>query len=349
MDENFYQSAVRKAVSKGAKLLEQIEKGDISQVRCDMSGKYDGGGIYDINGKNRLLLARFLMWQDRLPDNAEELLSMLMEEEISALRQDSFQGFGYGLMILTALLNRYNHNGKYQGLFYRAKDANFDTACGYDPNECEKLLSEKIDDLSPADCIYMLIDLELYDEAAKLAEKYAEDNPPENEADYQMLIYINNYTGRKQYNLPYYEAVADIELERENPSKVSLALGNLIRAYIELGEYDKAYIAIGRAREFIFKVSEWNKCGPGRNYFEYAAELVCRMPEKAVSIWEEWRYFSVKFPDDMSMDCLKKHISAAEAVGDAEAADIFRKALDRKMDKLSKNLSSQEMCADLRA
>ncbi|MGN1102189.1 MAG: hypothetical protein ACI4RG_08360 [Huintestinicola sp.] len=336
MDENFYRNALRKAVSKGAKLLEQIEKGDISQVRCDMSGEYDGGGIYDINGKNRLLLARFIMWQDRLPHNSEELISMLMEEEISALRQDSFQGFGDGLMILTALLSRYNQNGKYQGTFYRAKDANFDTACGYEPKECEKLLSKRIDDLSPADCIYMLIDLKLYDEAAKLAEKYAEDNPPETESDYQMLIYINNYTGRKQYNLSYYETIAEMELEREKPPKVSLALSQLIRAYIEVGEYDNAYIAMGRAREFIFKVSEWNKCGLGRNYFEYAAELVCKMPEKAESIWEEWRYFSVKFPDDMSVNCLKKHISAAETVGDAEAADIFRKALDRKMNKLSK-------------
>lgn len=297
-----------------------------------MSGEYDGGGIYDINSKNRLLLARFLMWQNRLPDNAEELLSMLMEEEISARRQDSFQGFGYGLMIFTALLDRYNHDGKYQELFYRAKDANFDTACGYDPKDCGIILSKKIDDLSPVDCIYMLTDLGFFDEAAKLAEKYAGDNPPETESDYQMLIYINNYTGKKQDNLSYYEAIAEMELEREKPSKVSLALSHLIGAYIEVGEYDKAYIAMGRAREFIFKVSEWNECGLGRNYFEYAAELVCRMPEKAESIWEEWRYFSVKFPDDMSVDCLKKHIRAAEAVGDAEAAGIFRSALDRTME-----------------
>lgn len=333
MDEFFYRNAVRTAVSKGAKLLEQIEKGDISQVRCDMSGEYDGGGIYDINSKNRLLLARFLMWQDRLPDNAEELLSMLMEEEISARKQDSFQGFGDGLEILTALLDHYyNEDGRYDGLFHKAKDANFDTFCGYEPKNCGRFLSEKIDDLCPTDCIYFLADLDNLDEAGRLAEKYAEDNPPFSVTEYKLLIYINNYTGRKQYNLPYYEDLSDLFLEREDPWDVSSSLSQLIGAYIDAGEFDKAYIAMGRAREYLFKVSEWNECGLGRNYFEYAAELVCAMPEKAESIWEEWRYFSVKFPDDMSVDCLKKHICAAEAVGDAEAAHIFRKALDRTME-----------------
>ncbi|MBP0956695.1 MAG: hypothetical protein J5997_04930 [Oscillospiraceae bacterium] len=333
MDENFYRNAVRNAVSKGAELLEQIKKGDISRVRCDMSGEYDGGGIYDINSKNRMLLARFLMWQDRLPDDGEELLSMIMKEEISARRQDSFQGFGDGLEILTALLDHYyNEDGRYDNLFGQAKNANFDTFCGYEPKECVKILSEKIDDLSPTDCIYFLADLDNLDEAGRLAEKYAEDNPPFSVTEYKFLIYINNYTGRKQYNIPYYEAVADIFLEREDPWDVSSSLSQLIRAYIEVGEYDKAYLAMGRAREFIFKVSEWNECGLGRDYFEYAAELVCTMPDKARSIWEEWRYFSVKFPDDMSVNCLKKHIHAAEAVGDTEAAHIFRSALDRTME-----------------
>lgn len=336
MDENYYRNAVRKAVSKGAELLEQIEKGDLSQVRCDMSGNYDGGGIYDINGKNRLLLARFLMWQDLLPDNAEELIAMLLKEEIAALRQDSFQGFGDGLTILTALLYRYNDDGRYDGLFGQAKDANFDTFCGYEPDSCIKILSESIDELSSIDCIYFLTDLGLFDEAGELADKYTEDNPPLTESDYKMLICINNFLGRKQKNLPYYEAVADTELEREDHWAVSLAFSNLIKAYIDIGQYDKAYIAMGRAREYLFRVSEWNECGLGRNYFEFAAELVCAMPEKAESIWDEWRYFSVKFPDDMSVDCLNKHISAAETVNDKEAADIFSRALCRLMDKIRK-------------
>ena len=333
MDENFYRNAVRMAVSKGEELLEQINCGDVSQVRCDMSGEYKGGGFYDVNSLNRLIIARYLLWSEKMPDNAEELLYMLMEEEISARKSDSFQGFGDGLKILTALLDHYyNEDGRYDGLFHQAKDANFDTACGYEPKQCGKILSERIDELSPVDCIFMLTDLELYDEAGKLAEKYAEDNPPKTEYDHKMLICINNFTGRKQFNLPYYEALADMKLEREDPWEVSLALSDLIDAYIRSGEYNKAYLAMGRARVYLFKVSEWNECGLGRNYFEYAAELVCTMPEKARSIWEEWRYFSVKFPDDMSVNCLKKHIRAAEAVDDTEAAHIFRSALDRTME-----------------
>lgn len=338
MDELFYRNTLSEVVSRGNEELERIFKGDFSRVCCNMSGEYDGGGNFDINSKNRLLIAYYLLWSNKLPDNAESIISQLLAEEISAHSQDAFQGCGDGLAIISALLSRYNENGKYDELFLRAKNANFDCECGYSIENCLLFLSEKLETKSPYDCIFTLIDLGAYEEAARLAEKYAEDHPPVSKSDYHRLICINKFTGRKKENIPYYQKLVDMKLELDDPWEIASALRDLIAAYIEFGEYGKAYHAIGRAREYLFKIHEWQDCGLGRDYFEFIAELVLAMPEKVESIWSEWRDFSVKYPENMSSSCLKKLFAAAKAVSDSDAADIFFGAMDKKNAPL--NISS---------
>lgn len=88
-------------------------------------------GTDDENYIDRLWLAYYLLYCHI--DN-EEAVAFLFEEELKDREQNSFQGIGSTLQILTHLIRKYNGDGKYAGLLERAKNANFDCACGYDPD-----------------------------------------------------------------------------------------------------------------------------------------------------------------------------------------------------------------------
>ena len=64
----------------------------------------------------------------------EEAIAFLFGEELKDRERNSFQEIGSTLEILTHLIRKYNGDGKYTGLLERAKNANFDCACGYDPD-----------------------------------------------------------------------------------------------------------------------------------------------------------------------------------------------------------------------
>lgn len=336
MNEKFYRSKLWSAVLKAEEEIRLIESGDISRVCCNMSGEYDGGGKFDVNYENRLIIARYLMWSDeRLPDT-EKLTAFLLKEEISAKKQDAYQGIGDCLGILSVILDSCNADGKYDELFSQAKNANFDCECGYSIETFKNEYAYSFSEITPYECICLLSDIDC-SAAAVLAEKYAEEHLPKTARDYTNLIYINKMTGREKENIPYYEAVAEITLEHDDPWKCSSALGELIGGYIKNGEFEKAYRSLGRAREYIFRVKEWYSCGLGRDYFEYAAELILHMPERAESLWDEWKYFAVNAADDICINCLKKLITAAESVHDNEAVNIFNTALSKKEQLLRKS------------
>ena len=63
------------------------------------------------------------------------------------------QGIGTTIEILTYLLGKYNSGHKYDELFFRAKNANFDCACGY---SAELVMSETLSDNDLLDCIYII-------------------------------------------------------------------------------------------------------------------------------------------------------------------------------------------------
>ena len=88
-------------------------------------------GTDDENYTNRLRLAYYLLYC-HIED--EEAVSFLFGEELKDREQNSFQGIGSTLKTLTHLIRKYNGDGKYAGLLERAKNANFDCACGYNPD-----------------------------------------------------------------------------------------------------------------------------------------------------------------------------------------------------------------------
>ena len=177
-DMDIYITALKNALERSSLIYEQLENGDFSSVVCDMSGQYDYGGEYDINGLERTRLAYYMMM---LPaeDISADMLERLMREEISARKQDSYQGVGDALRIFTALLRRYG-KGEYQSLFDEARSANSDCECGYAPENCDNILKERIDDYPPESCISALDYLGFDDEAAELSKLYADKSADNN-------------------------------------------------------------------------------------------------------------------------------------------------------------------------
>lgn len=86
--------------------------------------------------------------------------------------RNSFQGIGSGLRVLTALLGRYNGHGRYEELFRRAKNANFDCACGYDP---EDGVDENFENNSLLDCIYLCQEMDYKDVMAEMVDEWKQD------------------------------------------------------------------------------------------------------------------------------------------------------------------------------
>ncbi|WP_431685784.1 hypothetical protein [Hahella sp. NBU794] len=87
------------------------------------------GDSYDLNEKPRY--AAMLALQYDLKNSDETLVRFLFEQEILARENDDYQGIGEALPLGAYLLASFKRPGDIP-LFYDAKFANFDTACGFD-------------------------------------------------------------------------------------------------------------------------------------------------------------------------------------------------------------------------
>lgn len=89
----------------------------------------DEYGDFDDHGIARLAVAYALQYDRRSSD--ESLIRFLLRHEIKARQEDSFQGLGDALPLLSFLLLRFKRRDDVP-LFVEARFANFDTFCGYD-------------------------------------------------------------------------------------------------------------------------------------------------------------------------------------------------------------------------
>lgn len=97
----------------------------------------------------------------------------MFEEELKDRETNSFQGIGACLEILTFLLMKYNGAHQYDALFERAKNANFDCACGYDRNVEQETQLERCDIY---DCIQIAIETGYPESAARACRGMEERN-----------------------------------------------------------------------------------------------------------------------------------------------------------------------------
>lgn len=139
---------LKNKIGKQEQVWHALQAGDTGTV-CYKEFQNGEWGTDDENYKNHLRLACYLLYF-HIED--EEAVSYLFGEELKDRENNSFQGIGSTLRILTRLIRKYNGDGKYDELLARAKNANFDCACGYDP---EGEMGDIFEENSLLDCIYL--------------------------------------------------------------------------------------------------------------------------------------------------------------------------------------------------
>lgn len=120
-------------------------------------GKSGEHGTFDKNYENRARICYALLYDvcEMSAADKKALARELFCEELKDRETNSFQGIGDNLEMLTSLLLELGEPSDSE-LFERAKNANFDCACGYEPRIIK---AQPLDEFSLIDCIYALSDL----------------------------------------------------------------------------------------------------------------------------------------------------------------------------------------------
>ena len=229
---------LKEKIGEQQKVYEALRAGNADLV-CYKEFQNGEWGTDDANYTNRLRLTYYLLYE-RIDD--ERVAAYLFQEELKDRENNSFQGIGSTLRILTWLLKKYNQGHKYDSLFERAKRANFDCACGYGTEDTVEEDFEKNDLL---DCIYICRELDYKDVMGILVDAWKKDTGDTarwNLSDHSMLIEFNAFLGRDEENEALYQKQLQEALETGagQARDIIPRYRDLIRYYLHVGKYDEA-------------------------------------------------------------------------------------------------------------
>lgn len=218
-------------------VYDSLKKGDAGLV-CYREFENGEWGTDDANYTNRLRLAYYILY---CGIDDEEAAAYLFGEELKDRERNSFQGIGSGLRVLTALLGRYNGDGRYEELFRRAKNANFDCSCGYDPKDG---VDENFENNSLLDCIYLCQEMDYKDVMAGLVDEWKQDRENGTGRDGSSrgrLIEFNRFLGRDRENEGLYKKQLEEILSAKESRVRDIISGyrDMIRYYLQTEDYDR--------------------------------------------------------------------------------------------------------------
>ena len=269
-------------------------------------------GTDDENYTNRLRLAYYLLYC-HIED--EEAVAFLFGEELKDREQNSFQGIGSTLEILTHLLRKYNVDGKYASLLERAKNANFDCACGYDP---DGQMEDDFGENSLLDCIYLCWEMEYRDVMGSLVDEWKKTITEWSDSNRKVLIDFNTFLKRDAENEKLYQEQLEEILSAEKSSTRDIISGykDMIRHYIYICDYEKALCLC----EKVIKTTDYGQIRTLRLFkdiLEACFEVTANHTTAAASLWNWAKAELQKVPQSSWYGNLyTKGIAAAKAMDD---------------------------------
>ena len=296
------------------KTLELARKGKTQWSRfAYREAKSEERGSFDANELVRYQLLLELQYDWHTSD--EELVRFLFEQEILARENDSFQGIGEALWLSAFLLAKVCKPNDIS-LFWRAKQANFDTHCGFDiefvfwplKNETESFLEKEHPEIHAIlseryDGDVILESIETWFKAREKSHpSCAEDEPPL--GLYERCLVFGDIEKAKEH----------LEHWAANESDLDRKSSTLKYAYKEVKEFDKA-IAIVQ-KEIEKKPPGREKAGALRDLLE--TYILAGSPARALQCvediddefkrFEDWKqiglgHISAKAAFDFSMAC----------------------------------------------
>ena len=292
-------------------VYQALKAGNDATVRYEEF--YNGEwGTDDENYTNRLRLAYYLLYC-HIED--EEATVFLFQEELKDRERNSFQGIGSTLQILTHLIRKYNGDGKYADLLEQAKAANFDCACGYDPNG---QMEDDFETNSLLDCIYLCREMEYRDVMESLVDEWKKNTTEWSGSNRSVLIDFNTFLGRNAENERLYQEQLAEVLSAENSRMRDIISGykNKSRYYIYTCDHEKALCLC----EKVIETTDYGQIRTLRLFkdiLEACFEVTANHSKAAAGLWNWAKAEMQKVPQSSRYGNLyTKGIAAAKAMDD---------------------------------
>lgn len=325
-----YLDLLRAEILKQREVYLALKAGRQDSV-CYKSYRDPEFGTQDANYENRLRLAYYLLYE-KVED--EEVIFWLFQEELADRESNSFQGIGAALEILTFLLARYNAGHSYDTWFQRAKNANFDCACGYDP---ALEVNDTFSDNDLLDCIYLCRDMGYRDVMEPLVAQWRASVTDWDDAGRESLIRFYSFLGKEEENEVLYLELLSSAKQSGKARDTLRAYGRLIRHYLLLGKCAAAHGCLDEARE-LSEHTQILGLRPLGDLLEEAFEVICL--ERAAGegnaavcpgldgkkTEELWQWAKGKFINGTEWygNLYTKGIAAAKAMEDPDAIKFDR-------------------------
>ena len=291
-------------------------------------------GDTDCNYTNRQRLLYGLLYKvcDVAKPDRERIIRELLETEIVSRENESFQGIGENLEMLTYLMYPYRRKED-EKLFERAKNANFDCFCGYmhDALDAYNSYYEKpIDSYSLERCIDISGELGLKEFCCRFVDIYKDQVT--DIADYRSLKRYSEYTGRREdFTFAVEGRFKKALLEKRDSFEMVCAYDDYIELLLEEGKNNEAYLRFNECREYY---SEY-----GRSAWQIGIKLMQLMPDNAEEIW---RFILPHLKTDIknnmiALDYCNDVIKCAEAMGDKAVASAVKRHYDKTMAEINQH------------
>lgn len=309
------------------KLLEQSEVYRALKSGESTSVQYNGykdekWGTKDANYLNRMRLAYYLLYA-QIDD--EDTIVYLFQEELKDRKSNSFQGIGNTLNVLTSILSKYNHDGRYNVMLEEAKNANFDCSCGYDQNY---QMNDDIESLDLLDCIFLSQDLDYKDVMEVLVSKWKDSITEWTDANRTALIRFNSFLGKEQENETIYKVLLDNTVMSGTPFNIVSAYNKVIRYYIDICQFEIAnsYLQKMIATTDFTEVERIRLFG---TVLEECFEIICGGIDTADDLWK-WAKPYLQRRTNMYGNLYTKGIAAAKIVEDVYVVQLEKEFIDWK-------------------
>lgn len=308
-----YKELIREKLFEQEEIYQRIKAGDLSSVQY-LAYRDEEWGTRDANYLNRMRIAYYLLYAG-IDD--EDTIVRLFQEELKDRKTNSFQGIGNTLNVLTAILQRYNSNGRYDALYDEAKSANFDCACGYDKRF---QIDNEIDSLDLLESIYLAQDLEYKDVMEVIVGVWKNSIKEWTESNRTTLIRFNSFLGKEQDNEAIYKELLENAMMSGKTFNIVSVYNKVIRYYIDSKQFVAAESYLHEMIETV-DFGEIERIRLFSDVLEECCDLICNAVESSSDLWV-WTKPYLQKRSNMYGNLYTKGIAAAKATNDSYATQL---------------------------
>ena len=288
-------------------------------------------GKYDKNYTNRTRLCYALHYATQAIPDKESIIRELFREEVLSREKDSFQGIGVNLELLSVMLREYEPLDS--ALFQRAKDANFDCMCGYDPAIYRY---KSLENLDLADYIHMADDMNLKEYACRFVDEFKNQDLTLTQLE-QLRLFAKYDTQRECDNEFAITKIYELMAHDPDTDKYSFDFCFAVQEYIELLTQKQAY---AQALHLFFDHADSFRDDSG-SYSILGAKLILQDPACGEFVWRKIHPLILEMirEDELPINYCTSFAECADRMGEPE--------LSRELREIYANfLKEQEECEE---